>query len=252
MSEFKFVTGEPALVIGDRLVIADLHIGIDYEYWKSGVKILPYMEKMLPEVEKLVRDNRAKRLTILGDVKHMIPNASWQEIKEVPAFFRYFRKLADIEITPGNHDGLIKNHVLEGVKIHPRSGFLDGDFYFSHGHTWPEKDFLRAKYIVIGHIHPGIEFRSRLGYRWVESVWLRAELDPEKVRKKYGPVTTLPEVIVVPKFNYYTGAIAMNKPLSEVEKHYSDSPGPVMKMMKLREAKAYLLDGTYLGEVGNL
>ena len=250
--EPKFITNEPALMLGKTLVVADLHIGIDYEYWKSGIKILPYLQKILPEIEKLIRENKAKKLMILGDVRHRIPGASWQEVKELPDFFRYFLKLVDIEICPGNHDGQIEENVLSGVKVHPRSGTLTGDVYYMHGHTWPARDFLKAKYLVMGHVHPGIEFKSELGYRWVESVWLQAELDPEKIKEKYDYEGPLPEVIVVPKFNYYTGAIAMNKPLSEVEKSYTDSPGPVMKSIKLAEAKVYLLDGTYIGRVGNL
>ena len=250
--ELKFLTNEPALVIGNKLIIADLHIGIDYDYWKSGVKILPYMEKMLPELEKLISKNKIKKLIILGDVKHEVPGTSWQEIKELPAFFRHFQKMVDIEIVPGNHDGRIEEYVLKSVKVHPRSGVLVDDVYFSHGHTWPSEDFVKAKYLVMGHVHPGVEFRSELGYRWIENVWLRAELDPERIEEKYGPVEKLPEVIVMPKFNYYAGAIAMNKPEKKIEKKYSESPGPIMKSLKFMDAKAYLLDGTYLGEIKKL
>jgi putative SbcD/Mre11-related phosphoesterase len=249
--DIRFVTGKPALVIDRTLVIADLHIGIDYEYWKSGIKILPYMERMMPELEKLIRNNKAEKLMILGDVKHKVPGTSWQEIKELPEFFRYFRKLVDIEIVPGNHDGLIEEHVLKGVKIHPRAGVLIGDVYYMHGHTWPLDDFLMAKHLVMGHIHPGVEFRSPLGYRWVEDAWLRAEFDQEKIKEKYG-VSAGPDVIIMPKFNDHAGTIAMNKPLPEIEGKYSETPGPIMKMLKFGEAKAYLLDGTLLGPLKKL
>jgi putative SbcD/Mre11-related phosphoesterase len=251
----RFITNEPALMMGDTLVIADLHIGIDYEYRKSGIKIPSYLQRVFPELEKLIRENNARKLMILGDLRHRIPQASWQEIKELPEFFRYFQKLVDIEICPGNHDAQIEDNVLSTVKLYPRSGVLIGDVYYMHGHAWPDPGFLKAKYLIMGHVHPGIEFRSELGYRWVESIWMRAELDPKRITEKYGPAAEgmrLPEVIVLPMFNYYTGTVAMNKPFSDVEKSYSESPGPIMKSIKLPHARAYLLDGTYLGKIGKI
>ena len=250
--EFKFITDEPVLVIGDRLVIADLHIGIEYEYWKSGVKIPSYLEKTIPKLEKLIKKNRIRKLLILGDVKHKVPGTSWQEIKELPYFLRHFAKLTELEIIPGNHDDQIEKYMIKGIKIHPRNGILIDGIYFTHGHTWPSKDFLKAKYLVMGHVHPGIEFKSELGYRWVESVWLRGELDPEKIREKYDYDGKLPEVIIMPNFNHYTGAVALNKPKEDIELQYYESPGPLMKSLNLTKSRIYLLDGTFLGELGKL
>ncbi len=247
-----FITNEPMLIVGDRLTVADLHIGIDHEYWKAGIKISPYLEKIMPKLEKLIKESNAKKLMILGDVKHMVPGLSWQEIKEIPSFFRYFKKIVDIEIVPGNHDGLLEKYSIKGIKIYPRSGVLIDDVYYTHGHTWPSADFLKAKYLIMGHIHPGIEFKSELGYRWVEDVWVRAEFDSKKIKEKYGSAENLPEVIILPKFNDYVGTVALNKPMPEIEKQYYESPGPIMKNLRLDEAKIYMLDGTFLGELKNL
>jgi len=250
--EPRFITNEPVLVIGDRLIIADLHIGIEYEYWKSGVKIPSFLEKAIPRLVKLLKANKAKKLMILGDVKQAVPGISWQELKELPELFRRIGKIAEIEIVPGNHDGQIEKQVLKGVRVYPRSGVLLGDVYFTHGHTWPDESFVKAKHLVMGHVHPGVEFKSELGYRWVEEVWMRAELDPEKIKEKYKTSGHLPKVIIMPKFNHYAGTVAMNKSEDEINRNLSESPGPIMKIIKFPKAKTYLLDGTYLGEIRKL
>jgi len=39
MKDIKFVTNAPALLAGKTLVVADLHIGIEQEFFRSGIKI---------------------------------------------------------------------------------------------------------------------------------------------------------------------------------------------------------------------
>ena len=54
------------LKLGDTLIIADLHIGIEYEYWKSGVKIPSFLEKAMPRLERIIKENGAIILTSQG------------------------------------------------------------------------------------------------------------------------------------------------------------------------------------------
>lgn len=253
--EPKFVTGKPALVIGKTLVIADLHIGVEYEYYKSGIRIPSNTENMRKEIENLVKLTNAKNLVILGDVKHKVPGITKQELREIPDFLYSFGTKLAVDVIPGNHDPGLKDFIPNNIRFHNNRGFGTKECYFLHGHTWPSPEFLEKKYVFVGHEHPQVEFRDKLGYRFVEPVWLRAKLDREKIRKKYKLPKCLPELIVLPRFNRLSGGIPMNRPVSDIEKvheTYHTGIGTLVRASKLSSARIYLLDGTFLGELKNL
>jgi len=254
MPELVFVTGEPALVINQMLVIADIHIGIEYEYRRSGIHIPSQTEKLINKLETLIKKTKAKRLVILGDVKHKVPGISFQEEREVPVFLKHVSEKVPIDIVPGNHDSGLKDYLSENVKLHSSKGFRHENVFFSHGHAWPDKGFLETKYLLMGHVHPAAEFTDKLGYKWSEPVWVKAKIKKQELERQYKTkLKTTPEVVVFPAFNEFAGRIAINKPLREIDlKHKTGPPSPIFRICKLKEARTYLLDGTCLGKLGNL
>jgi putative SbcD/Mre11-related phosphoesterase len=257
--ELKFVTGERAITIGRVLIVADLHVGLEYRYRKGGIAVPTQTGKMLERLESLVKKTKSEKIVILGDVKHKVPGTSFQEEKEVPAFFRRLLDTAAVEVCPGNHDGGIEKLLHPDVKLYPSSGFMLGDIWLCHGHAWPVEDFLGARHVVTGHNHPGIMFRDSLGYSWTEPVWIRAGLDGGKLAKRYKSLeadgVALPELVVMPGFNELAWPIAMNRKMKDYEKdfeHIEAGPGPLFRAAERRHARAFMLDGTLLGELGRL
>jgi len=260
MVTLKFLTGEPALLAGKSLFLSDLHVGIEHEYRQSRINMPSQTGKLLSRIESLLQKTHAKKLVLIGDIKHKVPGTSWQETREVPVFLQRLAEKAGVHVVPGNHDGGIAEFIPKGVKLCPTQGGLFGNIYASHGHTWPEPNFLKARYLLISHSHPQFEFRDRLGYRWGERVWIRASLDLKKIRVKYPEAKKLPELIVMPAFNPLSGGIPVNRKKQlqkqtgggeaafSPERHIS----PILKSAKMRTAKIYMLDGTYLGELGKL
>jgi putative SbcD/Mre11-related phosphoesterase len=261
----KFITNEPAVQLPGRiLVIADLHIGAEYEFRRAGIKIPSQTKKLLERTKKLIKQTKSGKVIILGDIKHKVPGLSFQEERELPVFLNTLIKDLgiEVEIVPGNHDDGLQSLVPD-VKFHPSLGILLGDVYLTHGHTWPSPDFLKASHVLSGHRHPVIEFRDKLGYVWRERVWMRASLKKEAIKKKYSKKsktdkipTKLPEFIAMPAFNDMVGGTALNT--KRLSKTYSQlkrklTPlGPLLKSVQKRTARVYLLDGTYLGELGKL
>ncbi len=256
-SPLKFVTGKPALLIGKSLIIADLHLGIEREFYQSGIKFPSQTEKIKKRIDALVKTARPSRLILLGDVKHKVPGISLQELREIPEFLGHFSKKLEVEIVPGNHDAGIEKFVPPGVKIHPSSGFKLGDVYLNHGHTWPSPDFLECRQIVIGHQHPLVEFRDKLRYRFVEPVWTKGRLNREKIKCRYKKIINnnknpgpLPDVVIMPAFNEVAGGVAINgKTDREFMKKFI---GPVIKAVDDKTVRIYLLDGTYLGRLADI
>jgi len=253
--EMKFVTGMPALLVGRTLVVADLHIGVEYEYYKSGIRIPSNTEHMKKDLETLIKQTKANRLLILGDVKHKVPGMTRQELREIPDLLYSLATKIKVDVIPGNHDSGLKDLIPNSVSLHSSRGFKTEDCFFFHGHAWPSQEFLKANYVLVGHEHPQIEFVDSLGYRFFEPVWIRTKLDREKLRKKYKLPKSLPELIILPRFNRLSGGISMNRPIKDIEKAhetYHTGIGTLVRSAKISSAKVYLLDGTFLGELKNL
>ncbi len=222
------------------LVAADIHLGLEYELWLGGVSIPSQTEHILEQLKRYVNEIRPDRLVLLGDVKHNVPKASWQERREVPRFLKEISASVRVEIVPGNHDSGIADMAPIGVRVQPSSGFvLDGVGYF-HGHTWPDKKLLDADLLVAGHLHPALKLKDPLGHHQTRRVWARMPLLSQAVMQQYG-FQAAPELIVVPAFNDLCGGLPMNELSAE------DERGPILALGDLDRAQIYLLDGTDLG-----
>lgn len=241
----KFLWDGPALLVDRTLVVTDLHVGIEYEYWKSGIKIPSQTKNMRTRIDALLKKTKATTLLICGDFKHKVPGITYQEEREIPGFLEHFAKSVAVEIAPGNHDADLHRLTPEGVVIHPATGILKGKTFFFHGHTWPGPGFTEAETLVMGHLQPQLEIRDKLGYVWREQVWVTAPLNKATVKEKYQHRGAVPDAIVVPSFNPMAGGLALNKP-----RKGKDSP--LTKLLKLPKAEIHLLDGTFLGELSTL
>ena len=240
----KFLT-EPALMIGNTLIITDLHIGIEHEIFQSGITIPSQVEKLEKRIDVLLKQTKAKHLVILGDVKHQVPNISWQEYKEIPDFLEHFSKIK-VSIIKGNHDGNIERLAPKDVDIYEPQGFKIKDVLLTHGQAWPNEDDLDAKYIIMGHVHSAVEFWTER-FRTVEPCWLKCNVDNRKLEEKFEIKTKFKQGIVMPSFNHIIGGMTFNSKDFE-------PLGPLLKneVLKWKEAEVYLLDGTFLGNLNKL
>jgi len=248
----KFIKNFPALFIEEikTLVVADLHIGIEYELYKSGIKIPSQVAEMKKNIFDLIKKTKAKRFIILGDVKHDVPGVSYQEMKEIPEFLKDLSLRIKVDVCLGNHDTYIKELSPEEIKIHASEGFKISKFGFIHGHAWPSKKLLSCDFLISGHTHPIIQFTDKFGYRIIEPVWIKNKVDKEKIKKRYKVETTGKlEFIIMPAFNRLLGGTPVN-----VKKNNDELLGPLLKndFVSMDESEIYLLDGTYLGKLKNL
>jgi len=226
----KFIPKKPALLVDDILVVADLHNGIEYELHKKGVEVPSQTQAKFESLKEIVEQTKPKRLIILGDLKHNIPITSRQEYHEVPEFLEGMQSYVDeIIITKGNHDGAIEKLVPPGVSV--VSEFIEKKTGFFHGHTSPSDEILSTKSIVKAHTHPSILLKDIRPY--IQPAWVEVPLKERKCR-----------VTVVPAFDDNIRGIALN---------ISEPLGPLLtKMADMPEAEIYLLDGSYIGKLGEL
>jgi putative SbcD/Mre11-related phosphoesterase len=251
------IHGTPALLINvarERvLVVADLHLGIEAELASGGVGLPSQMPRIKERLIELIHRQDPDRLIFLGDVKHNVPVAAWQEWRELPEFFADLAKLTRVEIVPGNHDGDIEGMVPSGVVIHGPKGMVLGRrrrVGLIHGHAWPSPKVLKVELLVAAHNHPAVEFRDELGARTIEPVWLRCRIEPKKFPEKLRNAVEGggPELLVMPAFSELVGGGTVNRAIPE------ELLGPMFKAgaVRLEEAEVHLLDGTFLGTVAAL
>jgi putative SbcD/Mre11-related phosphoesterase len=239
----KFLT-EPALLIGKTLIVSDLHIGIEHEIFQSGITIPSQVKRLEKRIDSLIKQTKAKHLVILGDVKHQVPNISWQEYREIPKFLEHFN--IKVSVVKGNHDGNIERLASKGIDIYEPKGFKTDSYLLTHGQAWPDKNDLNANHLIMGHVHPAIQF-SIENFRMIEPCWLKCEIDNKKLEGKFGIKTKFKQGIIMPAFNHLIGGMAFNSKSFE-------PLGPLLRneILKWKEAEVYLLDGTLLGNLKNL
>lgn len=213
----KFVQGAPALVLRDALVIADLHIGLENELQRTGVRLPSTTKRMLHEILMLIDKTKAKKLFILGDIKHRISQFSPQEKREIPDFLAALNDRVELRVVLGNHDAGLKP-LLSSIKNYGSRGFIYYNTLLFHGHAQPFPDDAKnCSRMIMSHLHPAFEFR----HGPAEKIWVEA--------RAFGK-----PLLIMPSFN----PMLLGVPLSKLTSTWIDFNG----------ARITLLDGTYLGE----
>jgi metallophosphoesterase superfamily enzyme len=251
---------EPALTATNTktaLVIADIHLGIEWDLYKSGINLPSRMKDRLDRILGYIKAVTPDRIVLLGDVKHNVPQVSWQEKDEIPRFLETLAECAHVDIFPGNHDGGIESlfNGQKDIKVHSaRGAVLDGIGYF-HGHTWPAPELLAASHVITAHNHPTVRFTDAFGYSIVEPAWVRTKFRAETLKERFGSLDfengkdwADSEVFIMPAFNELCGGVPFNESTQE------DLLGPVFSSggIELENAEVYLLDGTRLGQIRNI
>ncbi len=223
----KLIENERALVMGDFLVIADLHMGYEKTLEDRGYNIPSMRKDFVKRIKNLQKTTNSSKLIILGDIKHNVPVATRNEKYELPNFFREISKFFDeIIVIKGNHDGNIEKMVHEDkVKILPE--YIQKDFTFIHGHRYPSEKAMQSKTIIMGHTHPTYKLKDKSGVNHNYACWTIGKINSKKL-DRYKKIQCK-KVIIVPAFNQLTTG-------------YKGLSGPLAKAIK-REG-IYLIDLT--------
>jgi len=247
----KIVPSEAALIFSadgeGTLLVSDLHLGLEKEMARKGFSVPSYTMKMVERIRGITDTHRAKRIVVLGDVKHSVGKVEDIDWGVVPWFFETMLDLFQaVEVVPGNHDGNIKTVLPQRVRLHPSDGAVIGEggeeIGVAHGHAWPSLRAMETRRIVIGHSHFTYEMRDSLGTRSREPVWVHAKYDMRRMIEKAGYESSTRgegELMVMPPFNRLVGGQPINR-----KKSFEFGPVLSSGAISLDEADIFLLDGT--------
>ncbi len=174
----KFVANKPAMIIGKYLVVSDIHIGVETQYWRSGFRIMSHVKSVSEEIVSMMEKNRLKGVVLNGDIKDNIAFPSRREEKYLSEFYSSLSSYDVISIK-GNHDGGIERFADTVDSWSWKKTLV------THGHKRMEGEWKR---IVIGHNHPVMTIRDRLGSTYTQRVWLVSD-----------------DMVVMPAFNPLAG-----------------------------------------------
>lgn len=224
------------------LIIADLHIGIEYEFYEQGIYVGSKVDVLANRVANLLSRTNAEELVILGDLKHVVPTSPPSQRKDISRFFQILGPI-EVILVPGNHDGGIRKVVPENVKVELSTGLVikEGILGLVHGHSWPSKKVMECSTVIAAHTHPVVELKDPLGHSYFERCWVFSKVDAEKLEERYNLREEV-ELIVMPAFNPLCGGIAVNK---------EGIAEPLSKIVDPESIEIYLLDGTCLGKTRN-
>jgi len=276
--KLSLLSPHAALLINEdskkTLVISDLHIGWEISLVEEGIYVPSQTAKILERLKCIIASEKPDRLLVLGDVKHAVAKIETEEWRDVPRFFEEIRNLVpEVQVIPGNHDGDIEALLPEGVEVLPSRGVIIGDVGFFHGHAWPLLEMLGCKTLFIGHVHPVIAFKDPIGFRITRQVWIKAPCNTRRlaeamlkghnlrVKKEEGIGEVLEklkiplnvdQLIIMPSFNDFLGGQAVNTYGLTKQEKFKGFIGPILRSgsIDFEKAEIYLLDGTFLGSLG--
>lgn len=147
-----------AIVIGEILILADMHLGRTDK--QSNVYPEPEYNQIYDRIQLLINKYNPSEVVIAGDI--------FQRIETVPieAFETLYKiqKLvennnSELVLVPGNHDEQIiddLSSIFNGTvenNYHISNSILDNGITVLHGHKTP---FKPADIFIFGHLHPVI------------------------------------------------------------------------------------------------
>lgn len=267
-----------ALVQSDKkktLVISDPHIGWELALQEKGIHVPSQTSKLLAKLVTLINEQKPDELLILGDVKYTVTMSEPGEWHDIPDFFSEIKKhVSEVSIVRGNHDANLEPMLPENVVMYPAGGVAVDDVGLFHGHKWPNPVILGCKILVMGHVHPMVVLRDPAGFKLNRQVWLKADLNAEALAKillqkhrvkiggkvedtlakHYGVKLRAKQFFLMPSFNDFLGGRPVNETYSRKAFGSETLIGPVLRSeaVDVQGSELYLLDGTYLGTVGQL
>ncbi|MCL4356994.1 MAG: metallophosphoesterase [Candidatus Thermoplasmatota archaeon] len=140
-------------------VISDLHLGFEEEMNMNGL-FLPKLQRDHVEgiVQTIVDRYSPEKVIINGDFKQEFRRNLSQEWDDVIHFIDRFAGEAELIFVRGNHDNYLQT-ILSRRNITQIDYYEDDNYFIYHG----EKDMGLKKTTILGHEHPSLVLRDRVG-----------------------------------------------------------------------------------------
>ena len=143
------------------LIIGDTHIGMEAALNEEGMLIPRFQFKeIMLETKKILEETNPSLIIMNGDIKHNFGSISRQEWQNTKKYLELLESKAMVIFIKGNHDTIL-GPIAKKQNVEIKEHYKIRDIYICHGHKIPtDKDYEKAKKIIIGHEHPAISLRD--------------------------------------------------------------------------------------------
>ncbi len=236
----KFITNAPAGTIGNKLILCELHFGIELSMQLRGVNIDLNPRKYADILNKLQKRSKTRELVVIGDFKHTITGFNQRERNYFNEFIHHLN-FESITVVKGNHDSRIEeiSKPFPHFRVEPATGYVFAhgktSYGLFHGHAIPSEAVLESDYLLVGHNHAGVQIGTGEFGKTLPA-WIVAPLGKKQ------------KLICFPSFNQLSGSMPFNTvPQSELH-------GPIFKdkRLDLDNAEVILLSGQRIGKLKHL
>lgn len=148
----------------DSIILSDVHIGYEEEMASKGIFLPRIQKKRFLSIYRRALDVfKTNKVIINGDMKHRFNGLGRQEKEDLTEIFKDMKENGTIvKLIRGNHDNYISLVTEKFDNIELLDEIESEDLFIFHGHREIEpKD---GKIYVIGHEHPRISIRDKLGF----------------------------------------------------------------------------------------
>ena len=157
------VDGFPAIFLEElkAVAVADLHLGYELALAEKGIFVpQTQLKEIKSKLRKILKKVEARKLVIVGDLKHEFGEASRQEWREVIDLIDFLRKKVEqIILIRGNHDNYLLN-IISRLQIELYDPYyLEKGICFVHGHK-KVKLPKEARIVITAHEHPSLALRE--------------------------------------------------------------------------------------------
>lgn len=244
LENIEIVDGYPALYLKklETLIIADLHLGLEWAMTQEGIFIpTTQYQEILKDLQYLLAEKQPRLLIINGDLKHEFSKATSQEWREVIDLLAYLDKNVEKTIViRGNHDNFIRGFFKRYNNIDFIEPYLQLENYLlTHGHKEIEKEILENKkhdVIIVAHEHPAILLVDDLGAKIKTRAFLHGKTNQGKeiiVLPAFSPLATGIEINLVPQEELLSPILKEHVNIMQLEVYAIDKKTGTLKFPKL-------------------
>jgi len=208
----------------DAVVMSDIHIGFEEEMARKGIFLPRVQKKRFLSVYRKAREIfNFKTLIINGDLKHIYERLGTQERMELTEIFTQLKEEGmEVKVIKGNHDTYISLVTDKFDNVELLEELTHSGVTFTHGHK--EVDLNSANTVVIGHEHPRISLRDRIGYARRMQCFLVVPLSASGKR-----------VVALPSIGSYQSG-------NDISLSHANFMSPIMrKLAVLERTKPYII-----------
>ncbi|MDB5121158.1 MAG: metallophosphoesterase [Sphingobacteriales bacterium] len=139
------------------LIVADVHLGKVGHFRKAGIAIPKSMEQEdLAALSDIIHDTKPRSIIFLGDLFHSDMNNDWDWFVLWRNLFKGIRMI----LIRGNHD-IIHDDFYIKLNFELYQELFIEPFLLVHEPLKIIKLTLENRYVLSGHIHPGVSLRGK-------------------------------------------------------------------------------------------